>query len=98
MAEEWQKRVLPYDAEAEKAVLGAMLMDRDKITIVSEILNGEDFYINQNKILYETIVELHSEGKPADLITIHDRLKEKDVPPEVSDMAFVGEILNSGRC
>ena len=39
MAEEWQKRVLPYDADAEKSVLGTMLMDKDQITVVSEIIN-----------------------------------------------------------
>ena len=95
MAEEWQKRILPYDAAAEKSVIGAMLMDKDQITVVSEIITGDDFYIKQNKILYETIVELNNEGKPADLITIRDRLKEKDVPPEVSDMSFVADIINT---
>ena len=95
MAEEWQKRIMPYDAAAEKSAIGAMLMDKDQIMVVSEIVTGEDFYIKQNRILFETIVELYNEGKPADLITIHDRLKEKDVPPEVSDMSFVTDIINT---
>ncbi len=95
MAEEWQKRVLPYDADAEKSVLGAMLMDKDQITVVSEIITGEDFYINQNRKLFEAITELYNEGKPADLITVRDRLREKEVSPEVSDMAFVSDILNT---
>lgn len=95
MAEEWQKRVLPYDAAAEKAVVGAMLMDKDQITVVSEILTGDDFYIKQNRVLFETIIELNNEGKPAELITVQARLKEKDVPPEVSDMGFVADIINT---
>lgn len=95
MAEEWQKRVLPYDSAAEKSVIGAMMMDKDQITVVSEIITGEDFYIKQNQILFETILELHNEGKPADPITIHDRLKEKDVPAEVMDIGFVADILNT---
>ena len=58
MAEEWQKRIMPYDAAAEKSAIGAMLMDKDQIMVVSEIVTGEDFYIKQNRILFETIVEL----------------------------------------
>ena len=81
MAEEWQKRVLPNSIEAEKSVIGSMLMDRDAITVASEILLGEDFYVKQNEILFDTMVELHNEGKPVDLVTLQNKLKEKDVPP-----------------
>jgi len=95
MAEEWQKRILPNSIEAEKSVIGSMLMDRDAITIASEILLGEDFYIKQNEILFDTMVELNNEGKPVDLVTLQNKLKEKDVPPEVSSMEFVREILDS---
>ena len=95
MAEEWQKRVLPNSIEAEKSVIGSMLMDRDAITVASEILLGEDFYVKQNEILFDTMVELHNEGKPVDLITLQNKLKEKDIPPEVSSMEFVKELLDS---
>lgn len=95
MAEEWQKRILPYSAEAEKSVIGSMLMDRDAITVASEILLGEDFYIKQNEILFDTMVELNNENKPVDLVTLQNRLKEKDVPPEVSSLEFVKELLDS---
>lgn len=95
MAEEWQKRILPNSVDAEKSVIGSMLMDRDAITIASEILLGEDFYIKQNEILFDAMVELHNEGKPVDLITLQNRLREKDIPPEISSMEFVKELLNS---
>ena len=95
MAEEWQKRVLPNSVEAEKSVIGSMLMDRDAITVASEILLGEDFYIKQNEILFDTMVELNNESKPVDLVTLQNRLREKDVPPEVSSMEFVRELLDS---
>ncbi len=95
MAEEWQKRILPNSPEAEKSVIGSMLMDKDAITIASEILLGEDFYIKQNEILFDTMVELNNESKPVDLVTLSNRLKEKDVPPEISNMEFVRELLES---
>ena len=86
MAEEFQKRVLPNSIEAEKSVIGAMLMDEDAITVASEMLLGDDFYVKQHEILFDTMIELSNEGKPVDLVTLQDRLKEKDVPPEVSSL------------
>ena len=95
MAEEWQKRILPNSTDAEKSVIGSMLMDKDAITTASEILVGDDFYVKQNQILFETMVELHNEGKPVDLVTLQNRLKEKDVPPEITSMEFVRDLLDS---
>lgn len=95
MAEEWQKRVLPYSAEAEKAVLGAMLIDKDAISIATEVVTGEDFYIKQNQILFETMVELNNSGKPVDPLTLKEKLIEKAAPPEICEMNFVMDIVNS---
>nr|MCR4728987.1 replicative DNA helicase [Lachnospiraceae bacterium] len=62
MAEEWQSKVLPHSIEAEKSVLGSMLIDNNTITVVSEILLGEDFYTKQNQVLFDAMVELNNEG------------------------------------
>lgn len=89
------KRVLPHSIEAEQSVIGSMLMDREAIVAASEQITGEDFYSKQYGILFEAIIELHDEGKPVDLITLQDRLKEKDVPPEVSSLEFVRDLITS---
>ena len=88
MEEALIKRVLPHSIEAEQAVIGAMLMDKEAILTSSEIISGEDFYQSAYGILFETIVELFNEGKPVDLITLQNRLREKDVPAEVSSLEF----------
>ena len=75
MEEALIKRVLPHSIEAEQAVIGAMLMDKEAILTSSEIISGEDFYQSAYGILFETIVELFNEGKPVDLITLQNRLK-----------------------
>ena len=87
------KRVLPHSVEAEQSVIGSMLMDRDAIIAASEIVIGDDFYQRQYGVMFETMVELFNEGKPVDLVTLQDRLKEKDVPPEVCSLDFVRDIL-----
>ncbi|MDY3250699.1 MAG: replicative DNA helicase [Candidatus Choladocola sp.] len=89
------KRVMPHSIEAEQSVIGAMIMDRDAVTIASEMLTVEDFYQKQYGILFEAMTELYSEGKPIDLITLQNRLKEKDVPPEISSLEFVREMITT---
>ena len=93
MEEALMKRVLPHSIEAEQSVIGSMLMDKEAIIAASEIVTASDFYQNQYGIMYEAMVELFNEGKPVDLVTLQNRLKEKDVPPEVSSLDFVRDII-----
>ncbi|MEY8427914.1 replicative DNA helicase [Lachnospiraceae bacterium 46-15] len=95
MEEALIKRVLPHSPEAEQSVIGSMLMDREAIMAASEIIDSADFYQHQYGILFETILELYNEGTPVDLITLQDRLREKDVPPEISSLEFAKDLLSS---
>ena len=63
--------------EAEQSVIGSMIMDREAIIVASEIVLGDDFYNKQYGVLFDAMVELNDEGKPVDLVTLQDRLKEK---------------------
>ncbi|MGF7145829.1 replicative DNA helicase [Anaerotaenia torta] len=95
MDESFIKRILPHSAEAEQSVIGSMIMDKDAIVSVSEIITTTDFYEQQYAILYETMLELHNEGKPVDLVTLQDRLKEKDVPPQVCSLEFIRDLVTA---
>ena len=87
------KRVMPHSIEAEQSVLGAMLIDKEAIMAASEIVNKEDFYQQQYGILFETMTELYNESKPVDIVTLQDRLREKNVPPEVSSLEFARDLI-----
>lgn len=89
------KRILPHSIEAEQSVIGSMIMDREAIVVASEIITREDFYSKQYGVLFEAMVELNDEGQPVDLVTLQNRLKEKDVPPEVSSLEFVRELITA---
>lgn len=89
------KRVLPHSIEAEQSVVGSMIMDKEAIVTASEMITAEDFYGHQYGILFQAMVELYSEGKPVDLVTLQERLKEKDVPPEITSLDFVRELVSS---
>lgn len=89
------KRILPHSAEAEQAVVGAMLMNKDAIMAAAEVVTGSDFYQTAYGILFDSMVELFQAGKPVDLITLQEYLKEKDVPPEISSMEFARDLVAS---
>ncbi|MCI9439918.1 MAG: replicative DNA helicase [Ruminococcus sp.] len=89
------KRILPHSIEAEAAVIGAMLLNKDAIMETSEILAGDDFYQAAYGILFDSMVELFHMGRPVDLITLQEHLKEKNVPPEVSSMEYARDLLTS---
>ncbi len=95
MEEALIKRIMPNNLEAEQSVIGSMIMDREAIIVASEILVREDFYHQQYGVLFESMVELFNEEKPVDVVTLQNRLREKDVPAELSSMEFVGELVTS---
>ena len=95
MEEALIKRVMPHSVEAEQSVVGAMLMDKDAITTASGIISGQDFYQTSYGVVFDSMVELFNEGKPVDLVTLQERLKEKDVPPEISSLEFVRDLVNA---
>ena len=93
MEEALVKRVMPHSLEAEQSVIGSMIMNKDAIVAAAEIITSEDFYGKQYGILFDAMVELDEEGKPVDLITLQNRLREKNVAPEISSMEYVKELL-----
>ena len=95
MEEALVKRIMPNSLEAEQSVIGSMIMDKEAIMTAGEILIEEDFYHKQYGILFDAMIELYSSGQPVDLVTLQNKLKEKDVPQEVSSLEFVGELVRA---
>ena len=93
MDENFVKKVMAHNLEAEKSVIGSMFIDREAAVTVSEMLTSEDFYQKQYGIIFESMVELYNENKPIDLVTLQDKLKEKDLPPEYSGVEFIRELV-----
>lgn len=93
MEEALVKRVMPNSLEAEQSVVGAMIMDKDAIVAAGEILISEDFYYKQYGTLFDAMLELFNAGQPVDLITLQNKLREMDVPPEVSSLEYVGNLV-----
>ncbi len=70
-------KIPPHDIEAEQAVLGSMLTDRDAVIAAIEIIKPEDFYREDNKAIYQAIYNLYGKGEPIDIITVKAQLIEE---------------------
>ena len=95
MDDSFIKKVPPHNLEAEQSVIGSMIMDKEAIIIAAEIITKEDFYDQRFAVLYEAMIELLSEGSPTDLITLQNKLKEKDVANNVSSLEFIRDLVAS---
>ncbi|MCM1272382.1 MAG: replicative DNA helicase [Clostridium sp.] len=89
------RRIQPHNSEAEQSVIGSMIMDRDVISDVSDLLVRDDFYNSQYGILYENMVELYNEGRPVDMVTLSERLKMKDIPDEICSPEYIAGIISA---
>jgi replicative DNA helicase len=89
------KKIPPHSIEAEQSVIGSMIMDKDAIVTASEIISSDDFYHQQYGILFDAMVELFNEGRPVDLVTLKNRLEEKELPEELSSLEFIRDLITA---
>lgn len=95
MEEEVIKRLPPHNVEAERAVIGAMMLNADAIMVCSELLTSDEFYQQQYGIIFDALVEMYKDGVGADLVTLQNKLREKEVTPELYSVEYLGELLVS---
>lgn len=86
------QNIPPHDDAAELAVLGAMFLDREAASMALEMLNGEDFYRPDHRMVFEAAEELYHSGVPIDMITIKNKLEEKQVFEQIGGLPFLASI------
>lgn len=87
-----QGRVPPHSEEAERSVLGAFLIDREAVTQVVEFLRPEHFYNEAHGKIFRGVLELYEEGKPVDLVTLSEKLKQHKSLKSVGGSAYLGKL------
>ncbi len=88
-------RVPPHDLEAERAVIGAMLVSESAVSVVGEMLSAEDFYSEVHRVVYGAMMRLYSRGAPIDQITLTDELRSLNEFERVGGRAYVFQIVES---
>ncbi|MCX7845931.1 MAG: replicative DNA helicase [Dictyoglomaceae bacterium] len=91
--EEILGRVPPHNEEAEQAVLGAMLLSRDAIAKVIEVLRPESFYYEHNSIIFRIIIDLFEKGLPVDLVSVTEELRSKQLLERVGGSVYLTSLL-----
>ena len=85
-------KVPPHDVEAEQAVLGSMLTDKDAVISAIEVLKEEDFYRTDNKSIYEAIINLYNRAEPIDIITVKAELESLGKFEQVGGLEYLASL------
>ena len=94
MNDELMGRIPPHDVEAEQAVLGSMLVDKDAILEVIEILKPEDFYRTEHSEIYSAMLDLYEASKPVDLLTLREQLRLRGKYDTVNGFEYLATLTN----
>ncbi len=87
------ERIPPQNLEAEQSVLGAIMIEKEAIIQVSDILKPEDFYRGNHQKIFKTMLELFQTGEAIDILTLSSRLKEKEVLEDIGGMAYLSSLV-----
>lgn len=87
-------RIPPHSTDAEISVLGALLLDKNAIIAVADILHPTVFYDERHGEIYESMVELYSERTPIDVLTVSERLKKRKSLKKVGGVSYLAELVN----
>lgn len=87
-------KVQPQNIDAEKSVLGAILIDKDAIVKIAESLEPEFFYDERHSSIYEVMRELYEDRKPIDVVTVPDVLKKKNLLKKIGGVAYLTDLVN----
>ncbi|MCQ2561842.1 MAG: replicative DNA helicase, partial [Clostridia bacterium] len=84
------ERIPPHHDEAEKSVLGAILVDKEVFFRVSEVIGAEDFYTESHREIFRAMVDLYQRSEPIDVITVSDALKRRNTLEAVGGKSYIG--------
>jgi len=87
-------RIPPHSEEAEKSVLGALLIDKDAIVDVAESITAEMFYHDRHGMIYDAMVALYENRDPIDVVTVADKLKANNRLSKIGGIAYLSELTN----
>jgi replicative DNA helicase len=89
------ERVPPQSLEAEQATLGAMLLEREAIARVVDVLDPDDFYSPQHQLLYRAMIDLFKDSEPVDLVTLQTRLRDRGQLEEVGGTPYLAALYEA---
>ena len=92
---ETAEKLPPQNIEAEQSVLGALMIDKNAIIKIADLINEEDFYKNKHGKIYKTMLYLYEHHEPIDLLSLSNRLKETNDLEKVGEHSYLASLANS---
>jgi replicative DNA helicase len=93
--ESWVGRIPPQSLEAEQSVLGSLILDRDGIIKIADILTAEDFYEDKHRVIYQAILRLYDERASIDILTVSNKLDEGASLEKTGGISYLTSLVNS---
>jgi hypothetical protein len=94
VVENWAGRIPPQSLEAEQSVLGSLILDRDAIIKIADILSTEDFYEEKHRIIYSAIIRLYDERASIDILTVSNKLEEGASLEKIGGASYLSTLVN----
>ncbi len=88
-------RIPPQDIEAEKALLGSIMISPQALYDIGDIINLDSFYVDKHRIIYRSMMELFSKSEPIDLLSISSKLKEHEMLDAIGGSTFLAELTGA---
>jgi len=88
-------RVPPHNLEAETSVLGSLMLDKDAIIKIADLLKAGDFYKDDHNLIYETMLALYEDREPIDVLSLANKLEEKGKLEKVGGSNYLASLVNS---
>src|SRR6185295_15311240 len=85
----------PHSLEAEQSVLGGLLLDNDAVDKVADLIANGDFYSDAHRFIYEHIVRLATDGKPADVVTVSESLSSVEKLAYIGGLGYLGALVQN---
>jgi len=95
MANNAEHKLPPQNIEAEKSLLGSLMLDKNAIIKIADYLQPKDFYKQNHQQVFQAILELFEKGEPVDLLAVSTRLKEKNLLEEIGGNSYLTELINT---
>ena len=89
------EKLPPQNIEAERSLLGALMLSKNAIVNVADFLDSSDFYRKIHQGIYEAMIDIYEQGEPIDVLTISTRLQEKGILKDVGGKAYLTELINT---
>lgn len=89
-----EERVPPQNIEAEQAVLGAMLIDKEAIAKATEVLSADDFYREAHRVIFSAMLELYNKNEAVDMVTVTEILKRDNKLDDIGGIAYITSLAN----